>query len=166
MHGGERQDFVVYVSKTRSRLVYAAYRLCHDWHEAEDLTQITLLNLFRRWDFVADREHVSAYATKALVHTHISRSRSLWRRYEISRDVLPEPGGIAPSPEDRLSLVAAIAELSPRQRAVVVCRFWGGLSVIETATRLGCSAGAVTSHMHRALAALRAKLNVRARPST
>jgi RNA polymerase sigma-70 factor (sigma-E family) len=159
MHGGDRQEFVVYVTDMRNRMVHAAYRLCNDWYEAEDLTQITLLNLFRRWELVSDRDHLAAYASKALIHTYISQSRPRWRRHEISRETVPESDWLAPSPEDRMTLVAAVAELSPRQRAVVVCRFWGGLSVTETATRLGCSAGAVTSHMHRALTTLRAKLD-------
>ncbi|MFE7532629.1 sigma factor-like helix-turn-helix DNA-binding protein, partial [Kitasatospora sp. NPDC057542] len=52
----------------------------------------------------------------------------------------------------------ALAALPPRQRAVVVLRFWADLDIADTAKALGCTAGTVKSHTARALTRLRALL--------
>lgn len=51
--------------------------------------------------------------------------------------------------------MTALAALGPRQRAVVVLRYWLDLTEAETAAALGCSVGTVKSQASRALARLR-----------
>ena len=63
-----------------------------------------------------------------------------------------------PDPADRLALMAALAELAPVDRAVVVLRFWEDRSVAQTAADLGLSEAAVKNRSLRALRALRAQL--------
>jgi RNA polymerase sigma factor (sigma-70 family) len=53
----------------------------------------------------------------------------------------------------------ALAVVPPRQRAVLVLRFWADLSVEQTAEALGCSTGTVKSQTARGLATLREALN-------
>ena len=60
--------------------------------------------------------------------------------------------------DDRLLVVAALAELPPRQRATVVLRYYDELSVEETAEVLGCTTGTVKSQTARGLDALRERL--------
>jgi RNA polymerase sigma factor (sigma-70 family) len=56
---------------------------------------------------------------------------------------------------ERSALMAALAGLPPRQRAVIVLRFWEDLTDAQTAVILGCSASTVRSQIARALAKLR-----------
>jgi RNA polymerase sigma factor (sigma-70 family) len=78
-----------------------------------------------------------------------------WRR-ELSSAAPPETATTAAgSVEDRLVLFDALAKMPPRQRAVVVLRFWQDLDVTETAHLLGCSEGTVKSQSARGLAKLR-----------
>jgi RNA polymerase sigma factor (sigma-70 family) len=58
-----------------------------------------------------------------------------------------------------MTLADAMRRLGPRQRAVVILRFWADLSVEQTAAALGCSTGTVTSQTHRALLTLRHTLS-------
>jgi RNA polymerase sigma factor (sigma-70 family) len=61
-----------------------------------------------------------------------------------------------PAPAD--SVLAALRDLPPRQRAVVVLRHWLDLDVTETARLLSCSTGTVKSQNAKALDHLRAAL--------
>jgi RNA polymerase sigma factor (sigma-70 family) len=55
----------------------------------------------------------------------------------------------------RLALIQGLAQLPPRQRAVLVLRYWEQLSESEAADMLGCSLGTVKSSASRGLARLR-----------
>ena len=61
----------------------------------------------------------------------------------------------AVGPEDRDAVFGLLAQLSPRQRAVLVLRYYEDLSEAQIAEALGCSTGTVKAHASRALAALR-----------
>jgi RNA polymerase sigma factor (sigma-70 family) len=56
---------------------------------------------------------------------------------------------------ERAAVAAALRQLPPRQRAVVVLRYWGDLTDTQIAAALGCSPGTVRSQLSRALAKLR-----------
>jgi hypothetical protein len=68
--------------------------------------------------------------------------------------------GFAPDPH--AELLAALRRLGPRQRAVIVLRYWMDMSEAEAASALGCSVGTVKSQTSRALAALRKDSGVQA----
>ncbi|GIG87619.1 SigE family RNA polymerase sigma factor [Plantactinospora endophytica] len=152
--GADFDDFV----RTRSvTLLRVAYLLTGDRHEAEDLLQEVLEQVYLRWRRV--RTVPEAYARRALVN----RAASRWRR----RARRPERalGDVDPSTPDRTedvlvreSVVAALRLLPHRQRAAVVLRFLEDLSVADVAAALDCSEGAVKSHTARGLARLRAVL--------
>jgi RNA polymerase sigma factor (sigma-70 family) len=55
----------------------------------------------------------------------------------------------------RDALVRLLSQLPPRQRTVIVLRFWAQLSEAETAAMLGCSEGSVKSAASRGMARLR-----------
>jgi RNA polymerase sigma-70 factor (sigma-E family) len=150
--------FAAYAGSIRAWLHRRAYMLCGDWHEADDLVQLTLWKVHRRWGALTDHAGLAAYTYRTLVHTYRSERRRLHWRYEVNTAQLPDRVIPEVPADDGLVLLAAVRRLSPRQRAVVTLRFWADLDVAQTASLLGCSAGSVTTHTRRALATLRTAL--------
>lgn len=149
-------DFEAWLSVRQQWLFRTAYVLTGDRHVAEDLTQTALAKLYLAWPKIADREHVDAYARRVLVNEHRSQWRRAWRRREVTRDELPE----LPSHDREYdgaddAMWRFVATLPRRQRAVVVLRYYEGLSEAQTAEAMGISVGTVKSQCHKALARLR-----------
>jgi RNA polymerase sigma-70 factor (sigma-E family) len=132
--------------------------------EAEDLLQSSLLRLYQAWPRLGGPESApDAYLRKIIVNTRRSWWRTKWRQESPTAVVpdRPDPGGGA-DPADRYVLGAlvrsALAELSTRQRAVLVLRYIEDLPEASVADLLGVSVGTVKSQAHRGLRALRASL--------
>ncbi|MGI5273101.1 SigE family RNA polymerase sigma factor [Nonomuraea sp. CA-218870] len=152
----DRNDsFREFVVDHQQALMRTAYLLTGDAHQAEDLLQNVLLKVLGRWSRLARVEHPEAYARKALVNQHIS-----WRRRRV-RSEFPtaEPPDRPYSSEDstvaRLVMRRALMRLPPRQRAVIVLRYYEDRTERETAELMNCSVGTVKSQAHYALARLR-----------
>jgi RNA polymerase sigma-70 factor (sigma-E family) len=155
MDAAEEADFRSYAASRMRDLRRTAFLLCGDWHHADDVAQTVLTKLYTNWSKVQQRERVDAYARTMLVRATFARGRRLsWRR-EVSSGELPEAAVVDRPPEDRMVLVDALAKVPPRQRAVLVLRFWEDLDVTDTARTLGCSEGTVKSQTARGLATLR-----------
>lgn len=92
----------------------------------------------------------------------LNLARSWWRRVyaeqRANRRHSAGPDAPTAEPADVLAIRAAVATLPRRQRAVLVLRYYGDLSVEETAETLGCAQGTVKSLTHRAIASLRTAL--------
>ena len=132
-----------YVASRLDQLRRTAYLLCGDWHTADDLVSTALVKLLRHWRRVSAMDNVDAYVRRMLLRAWLDERRRPWRR-EYARAQVPEtaarPGyDVA----DRMAVLALLAELPPRRRAVLVLRFFCDLSVEETAEALGCTAGTV-----------------------
>ncbi|MEY9860930.1 RNA polymerase sigma-70 factor (sigma-E family) [Catenulispora sp. GAS73] len=151
------EEFADYAAARQSHLKRTAYLLCGDWHEAQDLTQTALLNLCKAWHRAKRADSIDAYAQKTLINAYLGgrRRRSREREVHASVAVTTSPFAREDQPDLRLALLAALTELPPRGRAVVVLRFWADFSIEDTAAALGCSTGNVKSHSSRALAKLR-----------
>jgi RNA polymerase sigma-70 factor (sigma-E family) len=137
-----------------------AYLLTGDHHAAEDLLGNALVIVAARWRRIAEAADPMAYVRKVLYHELVSTwRRSRYQRAEYSTDQLPERRGPADEADDavrRIVLERALAKLTPRQRAVIVLRFYEDLSEADAAEALGCSVGTVKSQTHHALGRLRA----------
>lgn len=148
-------DFDDFVRARHERLCRVAYVLCGDWHHAEDIVQTALAKTY-----VAQRRHridsLDAYVHRAIVTTHASWWRRKWHG-EVATGALPER--LSPDPyvaaDAQAAVVAALATLPPRQRAVLALRYLADLSETDTADALGCAVGTVKSAANRALATLR-----------
>ena len=154
MTGELDASFSAFVAARSGHLLHAAHLLTGDRHRAEDLLQTALTRAYLRWDRIDDPE---GYVRRTLVNAHTDWwRRKPWR--EQPTDSLPEhPGPDATSSYDvRDAVLAALATLSGRQRAVVVLRYYEGLSEAEIAAALGCSTGTVKSAASRAMTKLRA----------
>ncbi|MFF2775276.1 SigE family RNA polymerase sigma factor [Streptomyces sp. NPDC058052] len=152
-------DFADFATAAWPRLVRTAQLLTGDFHEAEDLVQTTLAKVYGRWRKVP-RDAIDLYVRRALVNNNLSRLRRR-RVAHLLVPVLPEPSrhrdaGHAEHVEERAVLLEALADLSVRQRTVMVLRYWDDLTEQEIADVLQCSVGTVKTHARRGLAALRA----------
>ena len=155
-------EFADWMAARQHVLVRTAYLLTGSQHAAEDLVQTTLTKLYLAWNRIADRQHVDAYARRALVNEHRSTWRRSGRRLEVLSEAPPERGH-EPREYDgeREAVWQFVQSLPPRQRAVIVLRYYEDLSEAETADLLGISTGTVKSQASRALAALRDRVPAR-----
>jgi RNA polymerase sigma-70 factor (sigma-E family) len=151
---GVDDDFVEYARVAAGQLRRTAYLLCRDWDLAADLTQTTLARMFVQWPRITRRDNPHAYARQVLSRAFLDHHRSK-RSHEV---VTAEFGDVPAAMEDsdlRLTLIDALGRIPPRDRAIVVLRYWEDLSVESVAEILGLSAGTVTSQSARSLARLR-----------
>jgi RNA polymerase sigma-70 factor (sigma-E family) len=151
----EGYDFNRFVAASSNDLVRAAYLIVWDLHEAEDLVQETLVRVARRWPKVSRMDHPAAYARQILLNLalrgNLKRSR---RRAELSETPLGDPVAPTGPLDTHDELHAALVALPPRQRAVLVLRYFLDLPEAEVAAALQCSLGTVKSTASRGLARL------------
>ncbi|MGW1989888.1 SigE family RNA polymerase sigma factor [Embleya sp. NPDC001921] len=159
MAGASDASFQEFAATHSRRLFRTACLLTSgDWHGAEDLLQETLGKLYPRWRKVSRMDWPFAYAHTILVRVYLEQQRRK-SSTERTTDSVPEradrPTG---DPELRLTLLDGLAALVPKDRAVLVLRYWEDRSVEQTADALDMSEGAVRVRAHRALDRLRALL--------
>jgi RNA polymerase sigma-70 factor (sigma-E family) len=149
------RDFEGYVVARTPALLRYAYVLTGDAVRAEDLVQGALASAYRHWRRIgADPD---AYVRRSVLNAYLNQWRRLLRR-ELLVDRLPDRASPAVEFEDRDVVWQALSLLPPRQRAVVVLRFYEDLDVARTAELLQISAGTVKSQTSKALASLRTSL--------
>ena len=150
----EMRDFV---AARGQALLRTAYLLTGDRQLAEDLVQAALEKVFRRWGTIRVAAAAEAYVRRTMYREQVS----VWRRRrvpELLARSVPEPRRAADAGdrvEDRLLLQAALHELPPGQRTVIVLRYFEDLTEQQVADVLGLSVGTVKSQAHKALARLR-----------
>jgi RNA polymerase sigma-70 factor (sigma-E family) len=159
--GSAADEFTDFVRGRSTALLRTAVLLTGgDRGQAEDLLQGVLERMFVRWRRI--RESPEAYARKSLVHAAVNRTRGRRRRPELP--LLDPTAAAAPgtdattSVDERDRLMRALLTLPPRQRAVLVLRYFDDLSEADTALALDCSVGTVKSSASRGLARLREQL--------
>lgn len=151
MSGADR-SFEEYVAARMPALLRTAYLMTGHHQDAEDLVQAALVKVVPHWRKVSD--HPDPYVRKVLANEHVSRwRRRRWR--EVHTDVVPEDTTVDPDLEEREGLRAALLQLAPRQRAVVVLRYYEDLTERDVAETLGISVGTVKSQARDGLARLR-----------
>jgi RNA polymerase sigma-70 factor (sigma-E family) len=151
----EERRFREFVSARSPTLMRLAFLLTGgDQHAAEDLLQTALTRTAARWRTVDSPE---AYVRQAMYRQQVSWWRLAWRRRETAVPHPPERGrpDATHGVELRIVVRQALARLTPRQRAVLVLRYFEDLPEAEVAALLGCSVGTVRSTAHRSLARLR-----------
>ncbi|WP_243057012.1 SigE family RNA polymerase sigma factor [Nocardioides sp. SR21] len=146
-------------------LYRTAYLLLGDHQLAEDLTQTALTKTYAARRKIKDPAAAPAYARVVLANTATTWFRRRSWRNELPTEILPE-GGLDRDLSTGPAVVAALATLPPRQRAVIVLRYYDDLSVREVAHALGVSEGTVKSQTSDALAKLRAVLGDDVVPAT
>ncbi|MEE4545062.1 SigE family RNA polymerase sigma factor [Streptomyces sp. V4-01] len=130
-----------------------------DTHLAEDLVQETLGRLYVVWGRVSEVDNPAGYAQTTLVRVFLTHQRRQSSR-ESPAAALPDQAALDSGGDAalRVALLTALAALGPKDRAVLILRYWEDRSVEETAAVLQASAGAVRTRSTRALAQLRRHL--------
>jgi RNA polymerase sigma-70 factor (sigma-E family) len=149
------QEFHDFVGLRMERWRRSAFLMCQDWHTADDLVAIAIAKIYRHWRDVRRADNPEAYAQRILTRVWLSERRRPHRR-ERSSELLPEqPAPATDRITDRESFAALLQTLGPRQRAVLILRFYFDYSVEQTAEILQVTAGTVKSQTARGLDALR-----------
>lgn len=154
----DEEAFTRWARERQLALLRTAVLLTGDRHRAEDLVQEALAAVAARWRRL-EAGHPEAYARQVLVRRNIS----WWRKHR--RELVCEVadgdtgagalGDPTAASDRRLALDRALADLTPKQRAVVVLRYYDDLPEREVAEVLGVSTGTVKSQAHAALRRLR-----------
>lgn len=154
--------FEDYVALRSASLLRFAYLITRNTDDAHDAVQEALTGLYPRWKQISSRGDVDAYVRRSIVNAHVSSWRKVRRLFPTAE---PEASGRAPSVPDAADALAdadqalrLCGELPPMQRAAVVLRYYDDRTFAEIADILGCPEGTARSHVHRALIALRARL--------
>ncbi|MFE5513444.1 SigE family RNA polymerase sigma factor [Streptomyces sp. NPDC056529] len=159
MRKARANEFLEFASARTGPLFRSACLLTGgDVHLAEDLTQETLGRMYALWGRTAWIGNPAAYAQTVLVRTFLSHRR---RRSATERPLGELPDRVSDADGDpalRIALLDALAGLAPKDRAVVVLRYWEDRSVEETAEAMNVSSAAVRTRSVRALAKLRERL--------
>jgi len=156
--------FEEYVRLRGPALVRLARLLAHDRHAGDDLAQEVLARAYVHWGRIIRDGDPDAYLRRMLVNAHISQ----WRRHRSRVLVGGKAGGVVDEPAagwdiahataERDALWRLVVDLSPRQRATIVLRYYEDLDDDAIAAILDCSPATVRTHAMRALATLRSRL--------
>jgi len=142
------------------RLVRTAYAVSGDLGIAEDAVQTAFAKAYRSWRRISRLDSPEAYVRKMAVNEVLSNRRRAALRREVTRADPPERAARR-TPEDTLAhdeMWRALSTLPPRQRAVLVLRYYEDLSEQQIADALGCRPGTVKSQASAALATLRTRM--------
>ncbi|MEU9831669.1 SigE family RNA polymerase sigma factor [Streptosporangium sp. NPDC048047] len=150
-------DFGAFVAARATALLRVAYLACGNKAEAEDLLQTALERTYKNWDRVR-YERPEPYVRRIIINTAISQARRRAILNIIPMRILPDRAARSTDVDLRHLLMDALRGLPPRQRAVVVLRYWEDLTEAQTAEVLGCTVGTVKSQTSKAMAKLRVAL--------
>jgi RNA polymerase sigma-70 factor (sigma-E family) len=160
------EDFAEFARSSYGGLRHAAYLITGDRHAAEDAAQSALVRTYAAWSRVR-KDDAFAYARRTMVNYLTDGWRRRQREYPAGD--LPEHAVVtAPDPADEVALrqwlTGALAELTARERTVIVLRYLFDLPEAIVARDLGVTPGTVKSTSSRALAKLRVTADSETRP--
>lgn len=156
MRKARAEEFREFAAGCTGRLYRSACLLTSgDTHLAEDLVQETLSRMYVRWGRLTKVDNPAAYAQTVLVRTFLTHKRRKSSDERPTGELPDIAPGSADDPALRVALLQALGALPPKDRAVVVLRYWEDRSIEETAEAMNVSSAAVRTRATRALARLR-----------
>lgn len=150
--GDGEAEFAAFVAARGPALGRTAYLLTGDRHLAEDLVQTALYKTAKAWGQI--NRSPEAYVRRTMYHENVS----WWRRrrlHEVPVGDVPERPLRTADADTRLALEQALARLTPKQRTILVLRYYEDLSESQVAAALGIALGTVKSQTRHALGRLR-----------
>jgi len=167
---GDADAYAVLVERYGGRVYNIALRITHDTDAAHDCAQETFIRAYRALHQYDPAYPFGPWIFRIATNASLNHAQR-WHAHESPVEELPEdpePSAAGPEPtavrrEEVAEVLAAMAELPPAYRAALTLRHIQELSYQEVADTLGLPIGTVKTHLHRARAALRARLGVRGR---
>lgn len=156
---GSTTDFSDFFQAAWPRLFRTTYAVAGSAEDAEEALQAAFAKAYTRWRRISQLAEPVAYVRKMAVNEALTTHRRSRRRTAALSDLFDrqETGDDIGDHAGRLDVWAAVSSLPPRQRAVVVLRYYEGLSEAQIAEVLGCRPGTVKSQASAAMASLRAR---------
>jgi len=151
--------FDEFVAERQRPLLRLAMVLTGDARHAEEIVQDVLVRACEQWDRIGEMALPAAYVRRMVVNEFLSLKRR-WARivpFDPIRHDAERPDHAAEHAE-RDAVVAELAKLPRRQRAVLALRYYDGRSDDQIAEILGCTPGTVRGYASRALATLRIEI--------
>lgn len=159
----EPDGFQAYVVARQDDLLRLARMLTADWASAQDLVQTSLERVWPRWGRIVREGDPDAYVRRVLVNAHLKSGRRRWRGELPFAEVPERPGDdLFEAADLRQTVHALLPLLPPRQRVVLVLRYYADLTESAVADVLGCSVGTVKSQTAKGLRKLREECERRA----
>ena len=152
--------FEEYVLARGAALVRFARLLTGDEHRADDLTQDVLARAYASWSKVVRADQPDLYVRRMLVNAN----HSWWRRRSNQEISTADPRERRETPDtadelvERDALWRLVRALAPRQRTVIVLRYYEDYDDATIAALMHCSTGTVRTQAKRALEKLQAGL--------
>jgi RNA polymerase sigma-70 factor (sigma-E family) len=152
-------SFDDWVEARVAALLRFAYLVTGSQHAAEDAVQSALTRACEKWSRVRRTTDPDAYVRRMVVNAHVTAWRRSGRRElsvaEVHDTQVGDHAGLVVTGD---AVWRVCATLPPQQRAAVVLRYYEDLEYAEIAAILGVAQATARSHVHRALAAMRAEL--------
>lgn len=128
-----------------------------------DVVQDCMMRVVKSMSAMRDEPAIGAWLSRAVYSATVDRSRSDRRRKVRERVVAevsheseePDPMASLQGEEERSWLAVQIADLPDVDRALLLARFQGGLTLAQMGDRFGISGNAVHGRIRRALARLK-----------
>ena len=155
----DRSEFTEFYAAANDDCLRVVLTVVGDRDLAEDLVAEAFTRAWRAWRTVRQHPAARAWIVRTALNTHVS----WWRRRRREITLASNDDRAAASPDLPLdsSLVAALRRLPVRQREVIALRLLLDLDTSTTAEMLGMSGSTVTTHLHRAIGALRREIPAR-----
>jgi RNA polymerase sigma-70 factor (sigma-E family) len=151
------QELAVFAAREHTRLVALLTLQVGDVYTAQELSQDAIARLCQHWTRVRKMDNPQAWLTRVALNLATSRLRRRLAERRASQRFMQTAGPAEP-PQDEAAAIAirdVLKSLPPRQRTVLVLRFYEDLSVSDTAVLMGCAEGTVKSLTSKAVAGLR-----------
>jgi RNA polymerase sigma-70 factor (ECF subfamily) len=159
---GDRRAFETLAASVLDRLFGAAILILHDRTNAEDAVQETLIRTWRDLPRLREPDRFDPWIHSVLVHACLDLARHERRNrleLEVPAWITDEAEGFETDLADRDAIGRALARLHPRERAVLVLRFFLGMTPPQIAEALRVPVGTAKSRLHNAQGAMRAAID-------
>jgi RNA polymerase sigma-70 factor (ECF subfamily) len=152
-------DFDDFYTRGYRRCASLAYVLTGSVGDADDLVQEAFAIAYRRWSEIAAYDDPLAWVRKVMVNKAMSRGRRLRRELAAVTRLGNRPAAAAPIIDavDR-ELWQRVGKLPRQQAAAIALYYIDDLPIDGVAAVMGCSAGAVKTHLSRGRQALATQL--------
>jgi RNA polymerase sigma-70 factor (ECF subfamily) len=167
---GDSEAFRTLVERHSRRAFQLAFRITGNEQDAEDVVQESFIRAYRQLSRFEARAHFATWLHRIVANCSVDLIRSRRARYDHAPidelDAVDQPEAVTPNPERlaasaqvQRSVTAAMAELTPLERAAFTLRHYEGRSIADIGRTLGLGTSATKHSVFRAVRKLRVALD-------